>query len=426
MNIGFLNTYYSKKIFLVFVMGISSGIPLYMVLSTLFIWLTRENIDLSTVGLFALTQIPWTLKFTWAPFIDNYKIPILSKYLGQRKSWLLITQIFLIFSLILLGFSNPAENLILTASFALLTAFFSANQDIIIDAFRIEILENELQGAGAAATQFGYRLGGIIAGAGSLYLKSIFSWSEVFILIAIVILFLMILSIFVLKTNSHLTQKKKDNLLAPQKNQGDFLVPFKEFVSRNSIKNLIIILFFIFFFKFGDVVAGIMANPFYVKIGFSNIDIANASKIFGVVMTLLGVFCGGYLVKKIGLINSLIISGFFQIVSNLLYVILNSVGPEFNFLLITIAGENYSGGLGSAAFVAYLSVLCKKEFSGTQYALLSSVMGVARTFLSSPSGFIVESLGWSYFFVLSTIFGLPGLIILFWMKRRFPIKMQIP
>ena len=416
MNIGFLNIYYSKKIFLVFVMGIASGIPLYMILSTLFIWLTRENIDISTVGLFALTQIPWSLKFTWAPFIDNYKIPILSNYLGHRKSWLLITQIFLIFSLVLLGFSNPAENLILTAFFALLTAFFSANQDIIIDAFRIEILDDELQGAGAAATQFGYRVGGIIAGAGSLYLKSIFSWSQVFILVAIVILFLMILSIFVLKINSKLKQKNQSSLLAP----------FKEFISRNSIKNLTVILFFIFFFKFGDVVAGIMANPFYVKIGFSNIDIANASKIFGVVMTLLGVFSGGYLVKKIGLINSLIISGFFQIVSNLLYVLLNEVGPEFSFLLITIAGENYSGGLGSAAFVAYLSVLCKKEFSGTQYALLSSVMGIARTFLSSPSGFIVESLGWSYFFVLSTIFGLPGLIILFWMKRRFPIKMQVP
>ena len=416
MNFGFLNIYYSKKIFLVFVMGIASGIPLYMILSTLLIWLTRENIDISTVGLFALTQIPWSLKFTWAPFIDKYRIPILSKYLGQRKSWLLITQILLIFSLIFLGFSNPAENLFLTAFLALLTAFFSANQDIIIDAFRIEILEDELQGAGAAATQFGYRVGGIIAGAGSLYLKSILSWSQVFMSIAVVILFLMILSIFVLKINSHRKQKKQSSLLAP----------FKEFISRNSIKNLIVILFFIFFFKFGDVVAGIMANPFYVKIGFSNIDIANASKIFGVLMTLLGVFSGGYLVKKIGLINSLIISGFFQIASNLLYVLLNAVGPEFNFLLITIAGENYSGGLGSAAFVAYLSVLCKKEFSGTQYALLSSVMGVARTFLSSPSGFIVESLGWSYFFVLSTIFGLPGLIILFWMKRRFPIKMQIP
>ncbi len=416
MNFEFLNIYYSKKIFLVFVMGIASGIPLYMILSTLFIWLTRENIDISTVGLFALTQIPWSLKFTWAPFIDSYKIPILSNYIGQRKSWLLITQILLIISLILLGLSNPAENLIFTAFFALLTAFFSANQDIIIDAFRIEILEDELQGAGAAATQFGYRVGGIIAGAGSLYLKNIFSWSQVFISIAIVIIFLMILSIFVLKTNSYRAQK----------NQGSLLDPFKEFISRNSIKNLIVILFFIFFFKFGDVVAGVMANPFYVKIGFSNIDIANASKIFGVLMTLLGVFSGGYLVKKIGLIDSLIISGFFQIVSNLLYVLLNAVGPDFNFLLITVAGENYSGGLGSAAFVAYLSVLCKKEFSGTQYALLSSVMGIARTFLSSPSGFIVESLGWSYFFVLSTIFGLPGLIILFWMKRRFPIKMQIP
>ena len=416
MNIEFLNIYYSKKIFLVFVMGIASGIPLYMILSTLFIWLTRENIDISTVGLFALTQIPWSLKFTWAPFIDSYKIPILSNYLGQRKSWLLITQISLIFSLILLGFSNPAENLFLTAFLALLTAFFSANQDIIIDAFRIEILDDELQGAGAAATQFGYRVGGIIAGAGSLYLKSILSWSQVFMSIAVVILFLMILSIFVLKINSQRKQKKQSSLLAP----------FKEFISRNSIKNLTVILFFIFFFKFGDVVAGIMANPFYVKIGFSNIDIANASKIFGVLMTLLGVFSGGYLVKKIGLINSLIISGFFQIVSNLLYVLLNAVGPDFNFLLITIAGENYSGGLGSAAFVAYLSVLCKKEFSGTQYALLSSVMGIARTFLSSPSGFIVESLGWSYFFVLSTIFGLPGLVILFWMKRRFPIKKQIP
>ena len=141
-------------------MGIASGIPLYMVLSTLFIWLTRENIDIATVGLFALTQIPWSLKFLWAPIIDTYKIPVLTEYLGMRKSWLLITQIFLVISLVFLGSSNPSQNLLLTAFFALLTAFFSANQDIIVDAFRIEILNDELQGAGAAATQFGYRFGG--------------------------------------------------------------------------------------------------------------------------------------------------------------------------------------------------------------------------------------------------------------------------
>ena len=160
-------------------------------------------------------------------------------------------------------------------------------------------------------------------------------------------------------------------------------------------------------------------------LGFSNLEIANASKIFGVLMTLFGVFIGGYFVKKIGLINSLMLSGIFQIISNLLYVLLNYVGNDFNYLLITVAGENFSGGMGSAAFVAYLSVLCKKEYSGTQYALLSSFMGLARTFLSSPSGFIVESLGWGNFFIISTIFGLPGLLIIIWMKENFPLKDQI-
>ena len=324
-----------------------------------------------------------------------------------------IDTIFLIISIISLGFSNPNQNLWITAIFAFLTAFFSATQDIIIDAYRIEILEDEKQGAGAAATQFGYRLGGIIAGAGSLYLKHLFEWSIVFFIIATFIAFLMII-ILVVKVDFDRINRSSEN----------FLTPFKEFISRNTIEKNLVIILLIFFFKFGDVVAGIMANPFYVKIGFTNIEIANASKIFGVIMTLVGVFLGGYLVKKIGLINSLIISAFFQIFSNLLYVMLNSVGSDFDYLLLTVAGENFSGGLGSAAFVAYLSVLCKKEYSGTQYALLSSVMGLARTFLSAPSGFVVELVGWGNFFLISTVVGLPGLIILFWMKSKFPISKQ--
>ena len=197
MNNSLLTLYFSKKILIIFLMGIASGIPLYMVLSTLFIWLTRENIDISTVGLFALTQIPWTLKFLWAPIVDTFKLPFIHQYLGQRKSWLLLTQFFLIISIISLGFSNPSQNLWITAIFAFLTAFFSATQDIIIDAYRIEILEDEKQGAGAAATQFGYRLGGIIAGAGSLYLKHLFEWSIVFFIIATFIAFLMIIILVV-------------------------------------------------------------------------------------------------------------------------------------------------------------------------------------------------------------------------------------
>ena len=375
MNSNFLKLYFSKKLILIFFMGISSGIPLYLILSTLMIWLTRSNVDISTVGLFALTQLPWTLKFLWAPFVDTYRIPILNRFLGHRKSWLMITQIFLITSIILLGLSSPTENLYLTAFFALLVALFSANQDIVIDALRIEILNDSSQGAGAAMTQFGYRIGGILAGAGALYLKEVFSWSEVFLSLAFVIFILMILTIFIIPVK--ISEKKLD--------EKNLLKPFLEFLTRNTLLRLLIIILFIFFFKFGDVVAGVMANPFYVKIGFSNIEIANASKVFGVIMTILGVFFGGIIVNKVGILKALLLSGFFQIISNLLYVFLAHSGPIYSYLILTVAGENFSGGMGSAAFVAYLSVLCNKSYSGTQYAILSSVMGLTRTILSSPA-----------------------------------------
>ena len=410
-----LELYFNRKQFLIFIMGISSGIPLYLILSTLFIWLTRENIDISTIGLFALTQIPWSLKFLWAPIIDNYSLPFLHKLLGRRKSWLLLIQLNLIFFIIFLGYSDPVNNLQTTAIFALLVAFFSASQDIVVDAYRIEILDDGSQGAGAAMTQFGYRIGGLLAGAGSLYLTLFFAWEKVFLTIALMMFFLMILIIFIIPSkNKNISSKK--NLISP----------FKEFIFRNSFFKVLLIFIFIFSFKFGDVIAGVMANPFYVKIGFTNIEIANASKVFGVIMTIVGVFAGGYLVKQIGILNALIVSGFFQITSNLLYVLLNNIGPEINYLFLTVAGENLSGGLGSAAFVAYLSALCNKKYTGTQYALLSSIMGIARTVLSSPSGYIVEAFGWAKFFIFSTICGLPAILILFWMCRDFPIENQKP
>jgi PAT family beta-lactamase induction signal transducer AmpG len=394
-------------------MGITSGIPLYLILSTLFIWLTREDIDISTIGLFALTQIPWSVKFLWAPIIDNFRIPLLYRLLGQRKAWLFIIQINLILFIILIGHSNPTENLKLTALLALIISFFSASQDVVIDAYRIEILNDDSQGAGAAMTQFGYRVGGLFAGAGSLYLTIIFSWEYVFLTISVFFFFLMIFIIFIIpSTNNHIASKK------------NLIEPFKEFLLRNSISKVSLIFLFIFFFKFGDVIAGVMANPFYVKIGFSNIEIANASKVFGVIMTVLGVFIGGYFVKIFGILKSLLISGFFQVFSNLLYVLLNYMGPELSYLFLTVAGENFSGGLGSAAFVAYLSSLCNRKYTGTQYALLSSIMGLARAILSSPSGYLVEYIGWSKFFIISTFLGLPSIIILFWMFKMFPLKDQ--
>ncbi len=415
MNINAIKFYFSKKLISVFLMGILSGIPLYLILSTLFIWLTRENIDISTIGLFALTSIPWSIKFIWSPFMDKYSIFFLRNYFGHRKSWLLFIQFFLLPSLIILGNLNPNNDLLLIAIFALIISFLSASQDIVIDAFRIEILDDETQGAGVAMTQLGYRIGGIISGAGTLYLREIMNWSEVFLILAFFILLIILLVFNLVDTGNY----KKKRIVSES-----VLAPFVEFIQRNTLFKVLMIITFIFFFKFGDVVAGIMANPFYVKIGFSNVEIANASKIFGVMMTIIGVFVGGYLVKVYGILNSLLISGFFQIVSNLLYVLLYNVGAEFNYLLLTIAGENFSGGLGSAAFVAYLSVLCNKKYTGTQYALLSSIMGLARTILSSPGGFIVELIGWGYFFLFSTILGIPGLLIVLWMRKGFTINEQ--
>ena len=425
-----LDLYFSKNLINVFFMGIVSGIPLYLTLSTLAIWLTRENTDISTIGLFSLTQVPWTIKFVWAPFIDNLKVPFLSDKLGRRKSWLIIIQLCLSISVIFLGINDPTgqidlnilgknlsfDQLYLTAFFALLVSFFSASQDIVIDAYRIEILNESEQGAGAAMTQAGYRIGGIISGAGALYLREYVSWELVFVSLGIIILFFLIYSFFL--PNINYEKKKKFNLK-------DYFEPLQEFIFRVNLNKIILILFLIFSFKLCDSVAGVMANPFYVKIGFSNIEIANASKILGIFATIIGVFVGGVCVKYYGIINSLIISGFLQMLSNLLFYFLSEVGPNFNFLLITVIGENISGGLGSAAFVAYLSTLCNINYTATQYALLSSFMGISRTFIASPSGYFVELFGWSNFFLFSTIFALPGLFILFWMKKFFPLKKQI-
>ena len=413
----FFGLYFSKKLLIIFVMGISSGIPLYLILSTLAIWLTRDNIDISVVGLFSLTQLPWTIKFLWSPFFDHYQIPFLSLRLGNRKAWLVLMQFLLFLSIFSLGLNNPNENILYTALFAFMVAFFSASQDIIIDAYRIELLDEDEQGAGAAMTQAGYRIGGILSGAGALYLREFITWNGVFYRISFLILILMTITLFLPKLEE--AKLEKNNFL------NNYFKPLTEFINRNRIKEFLLIIIFILTFKLCDAVAGVMANPFYVKLGFENIQIANASKLFGVFATILGVFVGGLLVKKIGILKSLILSAFLQMISNLLFFILSKIGPDYYFLVTTVLGENVSGGIGSAAFVAYLSILCNRKFTATQYALLSSVMGIARTFISAPTGFIVQIIGWSNFFLVSTVFALPGLIILLWMGKYFPIKKQI-
>jgi len=418
-----ISIYWEKRLIFIFLMGFASGLPFLLSGATLSIWLTEAGISLTAIGFFALAGTPYNLKFLWAPFIDRLPIPMLSGLLGQRRAWMLVIQAGLMVSIIGLGLSNPQSAPEMTAFWALAVAFFSASQDIVIDAYRIEILDEDQQGAGAAMTQAGYRFGLLASGAGALYLASSINWSLVYGVMAGLVLIGFIAAVFapipgVDKRIAETTRLGESWLRAA------VVAPFVEFFRRNNIRTAIVILAFILLYKFGDAFAGVMANPFYIRIGFSKVEIANISKIFGVFATLLGVFSGGLVVKRFGILRSLLYCGILQMLSNLMFAAQAAIGPNVGFLVLTIGIENLSGGMGSAAFVAYLSVLCNTAYTGTQYALFTSFMAFGRTWLSAMSGWVADQTDWVIFFVISTFVALPGLLMLLGMMKRLPMSVQ--
>lgn len=414
--------YLERRILIVFAMGFASGLPLALSAGTLAIWLTEAGVTLTAIGLFAAVGTPYSVKFFWAPLIDRVPLPLLSARLGRRRAWMVLIQLLLMAAIAGLGLTRPAEAPLVTAVCALLVAFLSASQDIVIDAYRIEILAPEQQGAGAAATQAGYRIGMIMSGAGALYLAdSGLAWSAVYAVMAVLLVAGLVVAL-----------RAPAPAAAPPARTAGFAAqvrdmvasPFAEFFTRNGVKTALLILVFILLYKLGDAFAGVMANPFYVKIGFSLAEIATVSKIFGVIATLAGVFLGGIVVARFGVLWSLFGCGVLQMLSNLMFAAQAAIGPEVGFLVLTIGIENLSGGLGSAAFVAYLSLLCNTSYTGTQYALFSSFMAVGRTWLSTSSGYVADQTDWVSFFVISTVIALPGLIMAVWMVKRLPMATQ--
>ncbi|WP_425450166.1 AmpG family muropeptide MFS transporter [Virgifigura deserti] len=413
------SVYRDRRMLIVLLMGFASGLPLLLTLSTLSIWLTEEGVTLTTIGLFALVGTPYAFKFLWAPLIDRAPIPLLTRALGRRRSWMLTIQAALIGSILFLGATRPAEAPLWTALAALLVSFFSASQDIVIDAYRIEILEEHQQGAGAAVTQFGYRIGLLASGAGALFLAAEVSWFWVYAAMAA----LMLIGL----ATALLSPEPRREATSQEPGRGPVAVlreaviePFAEFFTRRGVREALLVLAFILLYKFGDAFAGVMANPFYVQIGFTKAEIASVSKIFGLVATLLGVFIGGAIVGRYGVLQALLICGILQMVSNLMFAVQAAAGADLGLLTLTIGIENLSGGMGSAAFVAYLSVLCNVAYTATQYALFSSFMAFGRTLLSSSSGWVADNVDWVSFFVISTVVAIPGLLLLLWMMRRFP------
>jgi len=418
-----IKIYWERRLIFVFFMGFASGLPFLLTGATLSIWLTETGVSLTTIGLFALVGTPYNFKYLWAPLIDRVNLPLLSNLLGRRRSWMVLIQVGLMVSIIALGLSNPQTGAGVTAFYALLVAFFSASQDIVIDAYRIEILDEDQQGSGAAMTQAGYRFGLLASGAGALYLASEIDWTLVYGILAGLILVGFITALLApIPEADRLIRKavqKQDNWF-----QETVVAPFIEFFQRNNLSVAILILAFILLYKFGDAFAGVMANPFYIKIGFTKMEIANVSKIFGPFATLLGVFTGGLVVKRHGILKSLLYCGVLQMVSNLMFAAQAAIGSHVGFLFLTIGIENLSGGMGSAAFVAYLSLLCNTSYTGTQYALFTSFMAFGRTWLSAISGWVAEQTDWVIFFITSTFVALPGLLLLLWMLKRLPMEVQ--
>lgn len=427
--------YADRRVLSLLFFGFSSGLPLALTFGTLSLWLAEVGVSKTTIGLFALMGVPYAFKFLWSPIVDRADIPYLGRRLGRRRSWAVVTQTALMVTIAGLGATDPVARPGVTAVLAFLVAFFSATQDIVIDAYRVEILEERQYGAGAATIVLGYRLGMLVSGAGALYLASFVSWYATYGLMAT----LMSVGLVTVLVNPE-PAVRQSRESAEQETRiarylearphlgrrwgraaawvyGAVIGPFAEFMSR---RGWILVLLFILLYKFGDALAGVMGNPFYVELGFTKIQIASISKAFGLAATIFGGIIGGVLVSRIGIIKSLIVCGVLQMVSNLMFAILAVVGADPVVLALTIAIENLSGGMGTAAFVAYLSSLCNVAYTATQYALLSSFMAFGRTLLSSSGGWLADHMDWVSFFVVTTAAAVPGLILLLWMTKRFP------
>ncbi|MSP68359.1 MAG: MFS transporter [Alphaproteobacteria bacterium] len=418
MRIGFARAlvaaYRDPRLLVILVMGFASGLPLLLTLSTLAAWMAMLGASKTTIGLFALVGLPYSLKFLWSPLIDGVRLPLLGR-LGRRRGWAILTQILLILAILALGATDPVTTPYATALAALAVAFCSASQDIVIDAYRVEILAEAQQGAGAAVTQVGYRIGLLAAGAGALYVAQLFGWWVAFLsvaaLVGVGILAVLLAPEPVVPTAA--TAAARGSAGAWLRHH--LIGPFTEFSGR---RGWALILLFILLYKLGDAFAGVMANPFYLEMGFSLAEIASVSKVFGMLATLGGALLGGVVVARFAVFPALLGCGLLQMLSNLMFAAQALVGHSVPFLMLTIGVENLAGGMGSAAFVAYLSGLCNVAFTATQYALFSSFMAVGRTVLSSGAGWLADHTSWVVFFLLSTALAAPGLLLLPALQRQ--------
>jgi PAT family beta-lactamase induction signal transducer AmpG len=392
-----LDFFTSWRMLVVLLLGFSSGLPLALTATTLQAWMKSENADLAVIGLFSLVALPYGLKVLWAPAMDRF-IPA---FLGRRRGWMLLSQIALVMSIAAMAFSNPVRSPVVTAVLAFLTAFFSASQDIVVDAYRTDLAKSEEIGPAAALYITGYRFGMLTSGAVALILSDHLSWRVVYLLMAAAMVIGIIATLF---APEPMVAAKPPRTITEA-----VVLPFAEYFRRQGALEM---LAFIVLYKLDVVIAMAMTTPFLLDLGFTKTDIGAVTKGFGLVATIVGTLAGGALMVKLGLKRSLWTFGLSQGISGFSFMLLAHVGHDYPTMVAAITIESFCSGMGTAAFTAFLMSICDKRFTATQYALFTSVMGLSRVIGSAPTGYLAKALGWEQYFLLSVLAMIPGLVLL--------------
>jgi PAT family beta-lactamase induction signal transducer AmpG len=421
-------------------LGFSSGLPLLLVFGTLSFWLREAGVDRSTIGFVSWVALAYGFKWVWAPLVDRLRLPGLYRLMGRRRSWLLLAQLSVAAGVVGMALTDPQADLLRLVVFAVLVAFASATQDIVIDAFRIESGGSRLQAAMAATYMIGYRLAMIVAGAGALWLAAwvdpdpeqyhFAAWQAAYLGMAALMLVGLLTTLSVAEPElppSVLSEEEKaaqrfahlPSWLQPVLRWlwSAVFNPFIDFFQRYGLLALLV-LALIATYRISDIVLGVIANVFYVDMGFSKTEVANVTKVFGVAMTLLGAVIGGVMVNRLGVMRILFTGALLVALTNLLFALLAHVGASVPMLIVVVAMDNLAGGMATAAFVAYLSALTNVQYSATQYALFSSVMLLLPKFVGGFSGVVVDRVGYEWFFVAVALLGLPVLVLV-WLAGRY-------
>ena len=412
--------FFKPKLLIILALGFCSGLPFGMLIDPLSYWLREADISRSTIGLLSWITLMFTFKALWSPFVDRIKLPFLS-LLGQRKSWLVLSQSLVVISIFGMSFSDPTNSLMVLVAFALSVSFFAATQDICIDAMRVELVLDHEQGEAASMYQGGWRIAFLVSQVVTFFIASYYDWSAAYFSIGILMGMLVLFSIFVIpepkRPDSDLPGIES-NPLKSFKNL--YLSPLKDLFERYFDNNILLVFLLIIFYRFSDIVLGPMAMPFYVDTGFSKEEVAIVTNAFGIAMTMAGVFVGGLLIYRYNLMAVVFLGALLVMLTNVAFAWLDTIGHNVSALTVTITLDNFSQGVASTALIALLSGLTNRSFTATQYAALFLLATFPATIIKGFSGFFVDSFGYFNFFLYAAALGIPAAVISYvLLKKKF-------